>query len=71
MDSSEPDDIVQEEEDKRVDKPLKERVLGSMHNYIIKMIILAPTSSCLSRNPRVRQSTHRVRPPCDECHHQQ
>lgn len=34
------------------------------------MINLAPTSSCLSRNPRVRQSTHRVRPPCDECHHQ-
>ena len=26
---------LQEEEDKRVDKPLKERVLGSMHNYII------------------------------------
>ena len=27
---------LQEEEDKRVDNPLKERVLGSMHNYIIK-----------------------------------
>ena len=26
---------LQEEEDKRVDNPLKERVLGSMHNYII------------------------------------
>ena len=64
-----PDDIVQEEEYNRVDKPLKERFLGSMHNYI--MIILAPTSSYLSRNPTVQQSTHRVRPPCDECHHQQ
>ena len=32
--------------------------------------ILDPTSSYPSENPTVRQSTLRVRPPCDECHHQ-
>ena len=36
------DDIVQKEEYKRVDKPFKERVLGSMHNYIIKRLSLLP-----------------------------